>query len=64
MDRNEEGLEHLFDEENAIHVEMQPKDIVHVSEHAFKINDIGGPRSVVWLGYLIIPASEFEDRMK
>jgi len=45
-------------------MEVQHKDIVHVSEHASTIIGVGGPRSIVWLEYLVIPTSEFEDGMK
>ena len=50
MDTNEEGLEHLFDEDNSIIVEEQPREVdVHVIGQASPIINatVGGPRSMV-----------------
>jgi len=48
MDTNGEGLEHLFDEDNLIIVEEQPRESdVLVIEHASTVTNVGGPRSIV-----------------
>ena len=70
METNRDAIEHIFDEDNATNVEeqrqLQDSD-VRVSECAPTISNAsgsGGPRSIVWPEFLVIPASEFEDGMK
>ena len=59
METNREGLEHLFDKDNATTVEEQQQDLaIPIGEHAPIIPNAsgGGPRSIVWHEYLVIPS--------
>jgi len=50
MHTNEQGLEHLFDEDNSIIVAEQPREVdIHIIEQASPIINaaVGGPRSMV-----------------
>jgi len=65
MGTNGETLEHVFDEDNVILVEEEPKDLtIHVNKHDFTVSNVTRQRSIVWHEYLAIPASEFEHGMK
>jgi len=64
METNRDGLEHIFDEDNATNVkeqrQLQNSDVRVGDECPPTISNVsgsGGPRSIVWPEFLVIPSN-------